>query len=153
MFLTWTSVGRLRTKIYMMWNAWKGSLYHLWKAPRSACTCAQSDQLSIICLWRSPANNIWIRKSYSCGYSLLWPRPLYIPYLLYVFGQTGLSTQCRHRWDAAECGISSGSTLFATHPAIFRQVVNCTCSNFITSMVRSCGDWILRVNTEGYVKI
>ena len=51
----------------------------------------------------------------------------------------GLSKQCRSRWDAAECGISSGSILFATHPAIFRlnQVINCTCSKFRTSMVRS----------------
>ena len=40
------------------------------------------------------------------------------PYLQYVFGQTGLSNQCRSRWDAAECGISSGSTLFDTHPQI-----------------------------------
>ena len=32
-----------------------------------------------------------------------------------------LSKQCRPRWDAAKCGISSGSTLFATHPAIFRH--------------------------------
>ena len=44
-----------------------------------------------------------------------------LPYLLRVFGQTGLSKQSRPRWDAAKCGISSGSTLFATQPAIFRQ--------------------------------
>ena len=44
-----------------------------------------------------------------------------IPYLPYVFGQTGLSKQFRPRWDAAERGVSSGSTLFATHPAIFRH--------------------------------
>ena len=41
-----------------------------------------------------------------------------IPYLPYVFGQTGLSKQYRPRWDAAEHGVSSGSTLFATHPAV-----------------------------------
>ena len=44
-----------------------------------------------------------------------------IPYLPYVFRQTGLSKQYRPRWDAAERGVSSGSTLFATHPAIFRH--------------------------------
>ena len=42
-----------------------------------------------------------------------------IPYLPYIFGQTGLSKQFRPRWDATECGVSSVSTLFATHPAIF----------------------------------
>ena len=36
-------------------------------------------------------------------------------------GQSGLSKQCTPRWDAAECSISSGSTLFATHMAIFRH--------------------------------
>ena len=41
-----------------------------------------------------------------------------LPYLLYVFGQTVLSKQCRPRSDAAERGVWSGSTLFATHPAI-----------------------------------
>ena len=72
-----------------------------------------------------------------------------LPYLPYVFGQTGLSKQFRPRWDAAERGVSSGSTLFATHPAIFTQhwVVNCTGSNFRTYMVRSWGVRILWVNT------
>ena len=41
-----------------------------------------------------------------------------LPYLLYVFGQTSLSKQSRPRSDAAERGVWSGSTLFATHPAI-----------------------------------
>ena len=60
-----------------------------------------------------------------------------------------LSKQCRSRWDAAESSISSGSTLFATHPAIFRNniIVNCTCSNFRTSVVRSWGVCKLRVIT------
>ena len=31
--------------------------------------------------------------------------------------QTGLGKQCRPRWDTAECCVSSGSTLFAIHPA------------------------------------
>ena len=38
-----------------------------------------------------------------------------LPYLFYVFGQTGLSKQCCSRSDAADCGVWSG---FATHPAI-----------------------------------
>ena len=60
--------------------------------------------------------------------------------------QTGRSKQCRPRWDAAECGISSGSTLFATLPVIFRdQGVNCTYSNF-RSMLRSWDDLIRRAN-------
>ena len=37
-----------------------------------------------------------------------------LPCLPYLFGQTGLSKQCRPGWDAAERGVSSGSTLFAT---------------------------------------
>ena len=41
-----------------------------------------------------------------------------VPYLLCVFGQTGMSKRCRSRSDAAERGVWSGSTLFATHPAI-----------------------------------
>ena len=41
-----------------------------------------------------------------------------LPYLLYIFGQTGLSKQCRRRSDAAERGVWSGSILFATHTAI-----------------------------------
>ena len=41
-----------------------------------------------------------------------------LPYLLYVVGQTGLRKQCRPRSDAAERGVWSGSTLFATQPAI-----------------------------------
>ena len=43
-----------------------------------------------------------------------------LPYLLYVFGQTGLNKQCRSRSDAAKRGVWSRSTLFATHPAILR---------------------------------
>ena len=35
----------------------------------------------------------------------------------YIFGQTGLSKQYKPRSDAEECSVSSGSTLFATHPA------------------------------------
>ena len=45
-----------------------------------------------------------------------------LPYLPYVFGQTGLSKQCTPRWDVAERGASSGVTLYATtHSAIFRH--------------------------------
>ena len=39
-------------------------------------------------------------------------------YIHNVFGQTGLSKQCKPRSDAAECGVWSGSTMFVTHPAI-----------------------------------
>ena len=45
-----------------------------------------------------------------------------LPYLLYVYGQTDLSKQCRHRSDAAERGVWSGSTLFATHSAILQTL-------------------------------
>ena len=38
--------------------------------------------------------------------------------LLYVFGQTDPSKQCRRK-----CGVSSGSTMFATHPAILDTTV------------------------------
>ena len=41
-----------------------------------------------------------------------------ILYIHYVFRKTGLSKQCRPRLDATECSVQSGSTLFATHPAI-----------------------------------
>ena len=45
-----------------------------------------------------------------------------LPYLLYVFGQTGLCKQCRSRSDAAERDVWSGSLLFATHPAILHTL-------------------------------
>ena len=41
-----------------------------------------------------------------------------LPYLLYVFGHTGLGKQCWPRSDATKCSVWSGSTLFTTHPAI-----------------------------------
>ena len=44
-----------------------------------------------------------------------------LPYLPYVIGHTGLNKQYRPRWDAAERGISSGSTLFVTYPAMLRH--------------------------------
>ena len=44
-----------------------------------------------------------------------------IVYTVYVFGQTDLSKLCRPRRDATDRGVSSGSTLFATHPAICRH--------------------------------
>ena len=47
-----------------------------------------------------------------------------LSYFFYVFGQTGLSKQCRLRSDAAECGIWSGSTLFATDTAILHIFVS-----------------------------
>ena len=64
---------------------------------------------------------------------------VYRIYRMYV--DTNISKQCRPRWDAAECGVSSGSSLFATHPAIFRQhlIVNCTYSNIRTRMGKSWG--------------
>ena len=46
---------------------------------------------------------------------------LIIPCLPYVFRQPGLSKQCSPRRDATECGVSTGSTLLATHPAIYRH--------------------------------
>ena len=72
-----------------------------------------------------------------------------------VFRQTSLSKQCRPRWDAVECGISSESTLFATHPAILKQnirKVNCVCSNFRTSMLKSWVVQIIRVYTVYPIK-
>ena len=45
-----------------------------------------------------------------------------------VFGQTGLSKQYRHRWDSAEHGIWTGSTLSVTQPAVFRHI----------NLVKSC---------------
>ena len=67
---------------------------------------------------------------------------------MHVFGQTSLSSQWRLRWVATKCSISSGYTLFDTHPAILdTRVVNCTCSEFRWNIVRSSGVWILRENT------
>ena len=54
----------------------------------------------------------------------------------YVFGQTGLSKQCR-----------PDETPHIQQFSTQHQVVNCTCSNFRTNMVRSLGVPILRVNT------
>ena len=39
-------------------------------------------------------------------------------FTLSTVGQTGLREQTGPRSDAALCGICSGSTLFATHPAV-----------------------------------
>ena len=55
------------------------------------------------------------------NYNALLSHSIYkclIPYLQYVFEQTGLSKQCWPRRDAKEWTISSGSSLFVTHPAI-----------------------------------
>ena len=45
------------------------------------------------------------------------------------FGQTDLSKQCRAKSDATERGVRMGSTLFATHPALYTysQVGKWTC--------------------------
>ena len=40
-------------------------------------------------------------------------------YLVYVFGKTDQDKQCQLRSDAAERGIWSGSTLFATHSGLY----------------------------------
>ena len=48
-----------------------------------------------------------------------------LPYLPYVFEQTGLNKLCKPRSDAAEHSISSGFTLFATHPPLL-QVLDTT---------------------------
>ena len=45
-------------------------------------------------------------------------RPL-IPYLPKVLGWLDLSKLCRPRSDAAECGVWSAFTLFATQPTVF----------------------------------
>ena len=63
--------------------------------------------------------------------------------------RTDTCKQCRPRSDAAESGIWSGSTLFATHPTLLQahqQVVKWTISNFRTNMLRRYGVPILRVN-------
>ena len=75
--------------------------------------------------------------------------PKRIPDLPYVFGQTDLSKQCRPRWDAAVRGVSSGSTLLATHPAILdtTQGSKLFCSHFWTSMVSYWNERIPLVNT------
>ena len=65
-------------------------------------------------------------------------------------GQTGLSTQCRPRSDAAECSIWSGSTQFATNKAVFwthQQTVKWSYSSFRLSTVRRLGVPILKVTT------
>ena len=51
-----------------------------------------------------------------------------LPYLLYIFGQTGLSKQCRLISNAAERNVCSGSTLFATRSTFLThlRVVNWT---------------------------
>ena len=48
--------------------------------------------------------------------------PVYLNRYVFVrvLGQRGLSKPSLPRSDAAERGIRSGSTLFATHPALFK---------------------------------
>ena len=51
-----------------------------------------------------------------------------LPYFLYVFGKTGLSKQCRPRSDSSERGVWSGSTPFATPPAILYTFIGWKCT-------------------------
>ena len=46
-----------------------------------------------------------------------------LPYLFFTIRQTTLSKQWRTRLDSTECGIWSGSTLFATHPTILHTII------------------------------
>ena len=48
-----------------------------------------------------------------------------LQYFLYVFGKISLRKQCRPRPDAAERGVWSGSTLYATHQAIVYTFICC----------------------------
>ena len=72
--------------------------------------------------WRTIAQD---RRPRAIVHQAVYSTEGLIPYLPYVFGQTGLSKQYRPRWDAAErgvfCGVSSGTSLFATLPANFRH--------------------------------
>ena len=70
------------------------------------------------------------------------------PYFLYVFGQTGLSKQCWPRSDAAERGVWSGSTLFATHPTILHTFAGRKIDLLKRNiMLKGQEVWIFRVNT------
>ena len=59
--------------------------------------------------------------------------------ILYLFRQTVLSKQCRPWSDATECGIWSGSTLFATHPEqtffVYIQLAKRTCWREVSGKV------------------
>ena len=55
--------------------------------------------------------------------------------LLYVLGQTDLSKQCWPRSDAAELGVRSGSTLFATSSAIL-HTLTCNKTNLLKRSIR-----------------
>ena len=63
-----------------------------------------------------------------------------LPYKLKVLGWISLCKQCRHRSDATECGIWSGSTLLAAHPTVcmntHTQLIKWTCLNLRTSTIR-----------------
>ena len=66
-------------------------------------------------IWQGRIQNYFLRR-----FDLI-----ILPYLPYVFGKTCLSKQCRPWSDAAECGVWSGSTLFATHPEILNTFISC----------------------------
>ena len=72
------------------------------------------EQKHLIWLYRGGSRITYEVKGWGWGLDLIK-----CPYLPYVFGKTGLSKQCRLRSDAGKCGVWSGSTLFATYPAIF----------------------------------
>ena len=53
--------------------------------------------------------------------NIIWKILPHFIYHIYVFGQIGLSKECRPRWEATECNHLSGSTMFATHTVILRH--------------------------------
>ena len=63
---------------------------------------------------------------------------------VYVFDLTGLSKQCRPRWDIANAVSHQGLHCLPLIQLFYTQhwIVSCTCSNFELSMVRSWGVWI-----------
>ena len=64
---------------------------------------------------------IWICTvciSSKTPFHLSWPK---YPHNPKNCDRLGWAKQCRTRLDAAECGIWSGSTLFVTHPAVFKK--------------------------------
>ena len=93
---------------------------------KSACTSAQSAGSSLFFdIFYTGAGPGFLR-----GVDLI-----ILPYLLYVFGKTGLSKQCRS--DAAERGVWSGSALFTTHPAILHTFTGSKMDLLKRSMMKS----------------
>ena len=92
-------------------TCWQFNTKSVWTTPRNDKLCTQSRTQDYYLI-----QNFWSGgRGVSCSNCRT--------YLLYIIGQSGLNKQLRPRSDAAERGVWSGSTLFATATSTRSQIV------------------------------